>query len=56
MKYVYLDDSNIEIGGTNFTSLAILEDRIQDVEIVKCSELTKDTIDLKRIVSGFLGI
>ena len=55
MKYVYLDDSNIEIGGTNFTSLAILEDRIQDVEIVKCSELTKDTIDLKKDSFWILG-
>ncbi|MCW4040575.1 MAG: hypothetical protein NWE83_07465 [Candidatus Bathyarchaeota archaeon] len=44
IKYVYLDDSNIEIGGTNFTSLAILEDRINEVKIIKCPELSKEDI------------
>lgn len=44
IKYIYLDDSNIEIGGTNFTSLAILEDRIGEVKIIKCSELSQNKI------------
>jgi hypothetical protein len=55
MRYVYLDDSNIEIGGTNFTSLAILEDRIEDVEIIKCSELKVHTIDSNKDSFWILG-
>jgi len=43
--YVHLDDNAISIGGTNLTSLAILEDRIKDVTSISCSDLTIDDID-----------
>jgi hypothetical protein len=40
MKYVHLDDAAISIGGTNFTSIAILGSREHDIEHIPCSKLT----------------
>lgn len=45
MKYVHLDDSAIKLGGTNLTSMAILESRVDDIISIPCSELKGHHID-----------
>lgn len=45
MKYVHLDDQAIKIGGTNLTSLAIFEDRQQDIISISCNDLTLSDIN-----------
>lgn len=45
LKYVHLDDQAIKIGGTNLTSIAIFEERIQDVVSISCGDLTIPLID-----------
>jgi hypothetical protein len=45
MKYIHLDDNAISVGGTNLTSLAILEDRVEDVISISCKELTINHIN-----------
>ena len=43
-KYVHLDDQSIQVGGTNLTSMAILEDRIDDIVSISCHDLTPEKI------------
>ena len=45
MRYIHLDDQAIAIGGTNLTSLSILESRIGDVQSISCGSLTIDFIN-----------
>jgi hypothetical protein len=60
MKYVHLDDSAIKLGGTNFTSLAILESRVNDVVSIPCSELKASHIEMYKdrlwIVGNIMGL
>ena len=45
MKYVHLDDQAIKIGGTNLTSLALFEDRLDDIAVISCPDLTIELIE-----------
>ena len=45
MKYVHLDDQAIKIGGTNLTSLALFEDRLDDIVVISCPDLTIELIE-----------
>ncbi len=60
MKYVHLDDSAIKLGGTNFTSLAILESRVDDVVSIPCSELKATHIEMYKdrlwIIGNIMGL
>lgn len=44
MRYVMLDDQAIDIGGTNLTTLSVLENRIDDITFIPCQKLTKSDI------------
>jgi hypothetical protein len=58
--YVHLDDSAISIGGTNFTSMAILEDRMDKVVSIPCEKLIKEDVDKYKdrlwIIGNIMGL
>lgn len=60
MKYVHLDDHASLAGGTHLTSMAFLEDRMDDVESVVCAQLTFDHIenfkDRLWIIGNIMGL
>ena len=43
-KYVLLDDHSIEIGGTNLTTMSILEDRRQEIFSLQTKYLSSSSI------------
>ena len=43
-KYLHLDYQSIAAGGTNLTSMAILENRIDDIVSISCQDLTLEKI------------
>jgi len=55
MDYVFVDDSNIEIGGTSLTNKAIMEPNLENVLMLRCSDLTSDLIDRYRDSVWILG-
>ena len=60
MKYVHLDDHAILTGGTHLTSMAFLDDRIDDVESVVCNQLTANHIEQFKdrlwIIGNIMGL
>lgn len=43
-KYIVLDDQAIDIGGTNLTTLSVVEDRLGSITFLKTSEVTTEHI------------
>ena len=46
--YIHLDDQSIDTGGTSLTSIAILEDRIDDILSISCKDLTIEQVKRHR--------
>ena len=53
--YIHLDDQSIQTGGTSLTSVAILEDRIDNILSFSCKDLTVEQVKQHRNKIWIIG-